>query len=537
MIHNKSTHHASALFLTLVLLSITTYGRDSLLVWSDEFGGSGLPDSTVWGYEVGYLRNSEAQYYTRARSENVRRENGSLIIEARLDNFENHPITAASIITQWKSSWLYGRVDVRAKIPAGRGAWPAIWLLPEASPYGYWPAGGEIDIMENVGFEPSIIHGTVHTRAYNHVDGTARGQWVTVSDPQNTFHVYSTIWSPDSVLMLVDNIRYFAFANEGTWQAWPFDQRFYLILNLAIGGSWGGQQGIDSTKFPFRFEIDYARVYKMDLGTGPYSLSTTVSGQGTITRSPAKSSYSELEKVALNAVPADGWELGEWQGALAGRKTIDTLIMDHNLQIKALFLPRGERITNGTFATGTQGWFFWNDASNAATMDASTGAACVRVPTVAADWTAQLDWTGLSCIAGEVYDLSFTASATRARPLTATIRQNHANYLLLTPSATINITTQSATYSCRFVINQSDPVARLEFDFGQDTARTCIDNVSLRLISTTGLFAGSHRRIVQTMILRKTFANGGVALRRVRNGTSEWFDLRGSRIILKRSRF
>jgi beta-glucanase (GH16 family) len=119
--------------------------------------------------------------------------------------------------------------------------------------------------MENVGFDPDVIHANIHTEAYNHVKGTNKGNRITVKAPYEGFHVYAVEWSPKRIVISVDGIPYFTFENEGTGEAvWPFDQPFYLILNLAIGGSWGGQQGIDDTIFPQRFEIDYVRVYQLE---------------------------------------------------------------------------------------------------------------------------------------------------------------------------------------------------------------------------------------------------------------------------------
>jgi beta-glucanase (GH16 family) len=159
--------------------------------------------------------------------------------------------------------FLYGRVEVRAKLPAGNGTWPAIWMLGTSIGQVGWPTCGEIDVMENVGFEPTRIHGTVHTAAYNHVAGTAKGASVTVASPWEDFHVYAAEWYADRIDVFVDGQKYFTFRNEGTGsRTWPFDKPHYVLLNLAIGGSWGGQKGIDDSRFPHRYLVDYARVYQ-----------------------------------------------------------------------------------------------------------------------------------------------------------------------------------------------------------------------------------------------------------------------------------
>lgn len=233
------------------------------LQWKDEFEGSGLPDSTKWGYEHGFIRNEEKQVYTRRRTENARQEDGHLVITARKERYQDASYTSASLHTRGKAHWTYGRIEVRAKLPSGRGMWPAIWMLGTNIDDVGWPACGEIDIMEYVGFEPGLIHGHVHTAAFNHVDGTARGASIEVEAPAEQFHVYAIEWTPFQIDFFVDGQNYFTFRNTGGGGAeWPFNEPFYLILNAAVGGSWGGQQGIDDSIFPQEYRIDYVRVYE-----------------------------------------------------------------------------------------------------------------------------------------------------------------------------------------------------------------------------------------------------------------------------------
>ena len=244
--------------------AITT-GDDRVwdLVWSDEFDYSGLPDPDRWGYEVGHIRNSEKQIYTEAREENAYVRDGVLTITARKEAYEGSEYTSASLITKKTATWTYGRFEVRAKLPSGIGMWPAIWMLGANIDEVGWPECGEIDIMENVGFAPMMIHGTVHTGAYNHVRGTAKGSGIPIQGVSDDFHIYAIEWFEDHIDFFVDDTRYFTFANDGTGvEAWPFDLPHYLIINAAIGGSWGGQQGIDDSIFPQAYEIDYVRVYE-----------------------------------------------------------------------------------------------------------------------------------------------------------------------------------------------------------------------------------------------------------------------------------
>jgi beta-glucanase (GH16 family) len=233
------------------------------LVWSDEFETPGLPDATKWDYEVGRVRNNEAQYYTKARTENARVEDGHLVIESRKEAFEGAEYTSASLITLGKAAWTRGRFEARAKLPKGRGVWPAIWTLGTNIKDAGWPLCGEIDIMEFVGHTPGIIHGTVHTDAYNHTKHTQKGAKLTVADPHDTWHVYAMDWEAKRLRITVDDIGYFHFDDEGSGAAaWPFDQPQYLLMNLAIGGAWGGAEGIDDGIFPQRMTVDWVRVYR-----------------------------------------------------------------------------------------------------------------------------------------------------------------------------------------------------------------------------------------------------------------------------------
>ena len=237
------------------------------LVWSDEFDYSGLPDSTKWSFDQkgnGYgWGNNEAQFYTRNRLQNAGVKDGFLTITALKEEFEGQKYTSARLVTAHKGDWLYGRLEVRAKLPDGRGMWPAIWMLPTEGKYGGWPASGEIDIMENVGYDPFVIVASAHTKSYNHVQGTQKNNKITVADCHTTFHVYALEWEAAEYRVFVDDQLFFTFKNEGTgFKEWPFDQKFHLLLNLAVGGNWGGKNGIDEAIFPRSMVVDYVRVYQ-----------------------------------------------------------------------------------------------------------------------------------------------------------------------------------------------------------------------------------------------------------------------------------
>lgn len=234
------------------------------LVWSDEFNYKGLPDSTKWSYDVGGSGwgNNELQYYTFKQEGNARVENGHLIIEAKKENIEKNAYSSARLVTKGKGDWTYGHIDVKARLPKGVGTWPAIWMLGSTTPLK-WPDDGEIDIMEHVGYNHGVIHGTTHSLKYFHGNGTQKSATTSIPDCSEAFHVYSMDWDAESITMLIDNKPYFNFKNEHTGNdAWPFNKPFHLLLNIAIGGNWGGQKGIDDSIFPQKMEIDYVRVYQ-----------------------------------------------------------------------------------------------------------------------------------------------------------------------------------------------------------------------------------------------------------------------------------
>lgn len=242
-------------------------GKDFTLVWSDEFDYSGLPDSKKWSYDqrlndIGW-GNNEAQYYTKERIENAEVKDGHLTIRALKEDYHGKKYTSARLITASKGDWLYGRIEVKAKLPDGRGMWPAIWMLSTDNQYGGWPASGEIDIMENVGYDPYWIVASAHTKSYNHVQGTQKNNKLKIDDCYTNFHLYALEWEANEYRVFVDDQLCFTFKNEGTgFKEWPFDQKFHLLLNVAVGGNWGGKMGVDDTIFPRSMVVDYVRVYQ-----------------------------------------------------------------------------------------------------------------------------------------------------------------------------------------------------------------------------------------------------------------------------------
>ncbi len=242
----------------------SSYGT---LVWSDEFDYEGLPDPARWSFDTAGNAwgwgNNELQCYTAGELRNAEVKDGILTITAQREDRDGFRYTSARLVTRGHGDWLYGRVEVRARLPAGRGVWPAIWMLPSGETSGGWPSGGEIDIMENVGYDPATIHGTIHTEAYNHLKGTQRGASTEVPGCSEGFHLYAVEWEPDEIRFYADGKHFFTFPNEGaTYREWPFDKPFHLILNVAVGGSWGGQHGVDDSVFPAVMAVDWVRIWQ-----------------------------------------------------------------------------------------------------------------------------------------------------------------------------------------------------------------------------------------------------------------------------------
>ena len=253
--------------ITLLLFlfsSSLTFAQKAKLIWADEFKKDGLPNPKNWSYDVGDhgWGNDELEYYSEEDLDNARIEDGILIIEARADESRPKGYTSARLVTKGKQAWKYGYIEVKAKLPTGRGTWPAIWMLPEKNLHGGWPNNGEIDIMEHVGYDPGKVHGTVHTKAFNHKIGTQKGGNKMVSEFDSDFHLYAIDWKENKIDFYIDDQLYFTFENTGNgFEEWPFDQEFHLILNIAVGGGWGGQQGVATDIWPQKMEIDYVRVY------------------------------------------------------------------------------------------------------------------------------------------------------------------------------------------------------------------------------------------------------------------------------------
>lgn len=251
------------LLILILILPCLAYGQQTRkLIWSDEFNYNGLPDSTKWNFEVGKAKyNNEPQYYTKD-TDNVKVSNGKLTITCRIkDVAGSKSYTSTRMTTEGKFEFTHGRIEARAKLPHGRGVWPAIWTLGLT---GGWPTCGEIDIMEYWGHDPNTIASNVHTRDYNHTKGTGRGGTTTFADPWKDYHIYAVEWYNDHLDFFFDDKMFYSCKSKGEGIGeWPFNAPQYLLINFALWNNWNGQTGIDDSIFPQEFSVDYVRVYEL----------------------------------------------------------------------------------------------------------------------------------------------------------------------------------------------------------------------------------------------------------------------------------
>ncbi|GAB4179269.1 MAG: hypothetical protein Kow00108_15230 [Calditrichia bacterium] len=289
------------IFFCLFIFPIFLSAQSWELVWSDEFDGSAI-DTDKWGYDIGTGEwgwgNNELQYYT-SRPENSYIENGNLVIEARRENYGGSNYTSARMVTRNKGDWKYGRIEVRAKLPYGQGIWPAIWMLPTDWVYGGWPASGEVDIMEMLGHDTNTIYGSLHYGGnYPEHVHTTTAYDLTSGDFVNEYHVFALEWEEEEFRWYVDGNLYKItnswYTTSAPYPA-PFDQRFHLILNIAVGGNWPGNPDA-TTQFPQRMIIDYVRVYRDTAAAPTIEIDNPSNG----------SVFQAGETVTLNAMVSGG---------------------------------------------------------------------------------------------------------------------------------------------------------------------------------------------------------------------------------------
>lgn len=476
------------LSLFLFCLVLQAFPQKYVKVWGDEFNTPGLPDDTKWDYEIGKVRNDELQYYTYKRSENARIQDTVLIIEARKEAFQGASYTSASLISKYKGDWQYGKFEIRAKVPTGKGTWPAIWMMPTNSEYGGWPKSGEIDIMEYVGMNPANLYFTAHFGSDSGTGHKSSGNSTTaISLPYNKFITFSLVWTPDKLEWFADGVKYHTYAKTSDDpKVWPFNKMFYFILNLAYGGSWGAQQGIDDTKLPHKFYIDYVRVYQLQESTGPFSLKIEQATGGTVEATPLQTAYPEGTEVTLTAKPDPDYEFDKWLHM--GSANPIKIDVSKNLNIIPVFKKKNELIVNGDFNSGLGNWgnFYFYSAQQKATASIVDGVYTLIVTAPGTDiWHIVDQQLNLPFILGYNYKITFDAWAENPGIMNVFISKNYGDYgNYYSTNKSLTVVKQSFSWTQK-MDKPSDLNCRFGFGFGKFTGKVYLDNVSIQKIIPT----------------------------------------------------
>jgi beta-glucanase (GH16 family) len=470
--------------LSLLFFSFILSAQNYVQVWGDEFNTPGFPDSTKWSYEVGKLRNNELQYYTAKRLENARIEDSLLILETRKENYEGAQYTSASIISKGIGDWKYGKFEISAKVPGGKGTWPAIWMLPTYKEYGSWPQSGEIDIMEYIGVEPQNYYFTDHFEGINKGghDSYGSGPKHIVREPYNEFVKFTLIWTPEKMIWYANDIKFLEYKKPADdYRVWPFNKEFYMILNLAYGGTWAGYDGVDDSLLPHKFYIDYVRVYQLQESEGPFSLMIEPAEGGSVEISPKMDLYPEGTEVTLTATPDEDFAFKAWKHHSGANPY--TFTINKNTSITPFFKDENQLLTNGNFNETVSPWSFYVNNANTASYqtaieDGKFAINITKSPGVG--WQLGFQELGLSLEKGK-YKLTFDAYADQAKSVALTVSKNYGDY---SPhiSRNIPISTTNKTYEIILEMPVDDENVRLYFGIGTFTGKFYIDNIKLTRI-------------------------------------------------------
>ena len=480
-------------FSCFFLVSKTTNAQTCYqLMWSDEFNGTTL-NTTNWTNDVGGggWGNSELEYYTSGMA-NMAMSGGTLKIIAKREVLGSNNYTSARIITKNKVDYKYGKFEARIKMPPGRGLWPAFWMLPTDDFYGTWPRSGEIDIMEFLGHQPTIAYGTLHAA----VGATGTDFYLSASYTTPTatpnftqdFHVFSAEWSPNLIKFFIDGNLYATrtAANFGT-NTYPFDKRFFMILNLAVGGAWPGSPDA-TTVFPANLEVDYVRVYQKIQDFSIVGATTTepnVNVNYSLQNLPAGVTVNWS---LSNGTIISGQNTRQMTAIFAAdnQVTVTATVLDAcNNTTAVLQLPvnvTSNRLVNPEFEDNLTNWITQAYSGAAATFTISTvnpqkntKALDVNVTTTGDQpWYVQVTRNNLNLQAGQTYKISFWAKANQNnRPFNLSII-NQATYNLIASRA-FNLTTQWQEYTYLFTPNATQ-TAQFNVDLAQQAGIYSFDN-------------------------------------------------------------
>lgn len=476
----------SKFYFLIIFLIISEFSpilaQEYVLIWGDEFNTPGMPDTTIWQYEKGFIRNNELQYYTVARPENARIEDTLLILEARKENYAGASYTSASLTSRGIGDWKYGKIEIRAKVPTGLGTWPALWMMPTYNEYGGWPKSGEIDIMEYIGVEPEDLYYTCHfegTNGTGHQSSSNNGS-TAIWHPYEQFIKFCIIWTPDKIEWFANDVKYHEYNRPSDdYRVWPFNREFYMIMNLAYGGSWGGYGGVDDSLLPHKFFIDYVRVYQLRDSEGPFTLNILPAEGGSVTKIPDLETYPDNTVVTLTATSDDNYVFKSWKHM--SRANPYTFTIRKDMVIKPLFIDKNEYILNGKFDENWYNWIMYIFDPQTASFTPGIVDSCfvldiTQSPGVS--WQAGFQQYGLSIDTG-YYDLRFDAHAEMAADLFISVAKNYPDWGTYI-SRNQPVTLSPTTYELNFQMPVKEDNARLFFGIGNFSGKFYIDNISLK---------------------------------------------------------
>jgi beta-glucanase (GH16 family) len=462
--------------------------QDFQLVWSDEFNGASL-DQSIWSFQLGQF--NDCVHYSTDLPTNTKVENGKLQLIALEESYQGYSYTASVIKTKHTVNWRYGRVEASIKLPSTNGFVPAFWLLPEDERYGWWPSSGEIDIMEHPTNEITTIYGTIHSEAYNSFTGSGpRGGTIDIADAESAFHLYAIEWTPEKIDFFVDDQVYYTFNNEHNgYQTWPFDQPFYIILNMAVGGGWVSNPTA-STVFPAIMEVDYVRAYQNFNDFALLGPDYVMPNSDSLLYSVPNIQGMHYEwSVPNKTTIANGQNTSQinvnW-GSFTGTVELLLTSTSESRLIKYPVTMSNNVLKNSDFEKGTKYWeksgYYPADADfRISTQDVHSGDHSVFVDVISPGinpWDIQLSQTNIALTTGQTYFASFWAkSETNSSTTTAII--NASNFNVYT-TKTFQLTNTWTKYSFNFVAPAS-VIASFNIDMGGHTGKYHFDDFQLNI--------------------------------------------------------
>jgi beta-glucanase (GH16 family) len=469
------------IFLVCSYVSIAQTGK---LVWADEFNETAI-DRSIWSFDKGPI--NDCLHYFTDRPENAKIENGRLCIIALEEKYEGFDYTAALLNTKNSVYWRYGRMEARIKLPGTNGFVPAFWMMPVDDHYGWWPLSGEIDIMEHPTNQVDMIYGTVHSGAYNSFTGSgSRGSHIQIPDAETAFHVYAIEWTPDKIDFYVDNQKYFTFNNEYSgFEKWPFDQPFYIILSMGVGGGWVGSPDATSV-FPAIMEVDYVRVYQ-------YLNDAAINGADFVSYNSQKISYSVPDIVGADfswSVPGDAQIVSghntnqievDW-GIFGGDVSAVVDTSGGSYEISYPVIVSANYLKNAGFEKGVK---YWNNTISypckadflLTTADAHSGqySLFVDITTPGTNaWDISFSEKDIILEAGKEYNISFWAKTESGVNTINTAVINSSDYSAYT-NKTITLTADWAQYDLSFTA-PLNAIALYKIDLGDHSGKYFFDD-------------------------------------------------------------